>query len=111
MLKKMLKVTSAAALAVFTVSASAADLDVFGNMFGNMANVHVMNDGQPASEGQVMVMDTNGNVVGQGEVDGQGRAQIYLPFTSGVGTWKIVARSGGMEQSSMIFNPGPMGRR
>ncbi|KEQ17417.1 hypothetical protein [Endozoicomonas numazuensis] len=111
MLKKTIKMSAAAALTVFAMAASAADLDVSGSMFGNMANVNVMSQGQPVSVGQVMVMDINGNVVGQGDVDETGRAHVILPFSSGIGTWKVVAVSGGLEQSGMIVNPGRVGHR
>ena len=111
MLKKILKMSSAAALTVFAMTASAADLDVSGNMFGYMANVNVWSDDQPVSGGQVMVMDINGNVVGQGEVDDKGRAHVILSFRSGIGTWKVVARSSGMEQNAMIVNLGRVGHR
>lgn len=111
MLKRMVKLAAVAAFSGFTVVASAADLDVFGNMVGNMANVHVWSNGQPVSEGQVMVKDSSGMVIAKGSVDSKGRAHLVLPFTSGVGNWKVTAVSGEMSGATTLINPGVIGRR
>ncbi|WP_263081179.1 hypothetical protein [Endozoicomonas sp. Mp262] len=92
-MKSIKYISIATVMALLATPVSAADLKVYSNLFGSMANVVVWDGDQPVSEGTVVIKNQAGHTVASGDINESGRASLRMVNRS-YGEYAVFAESG-----------------